>query len=644
MSRTSRFTRTLIAAGVLAVGSRAGAQTFPTATDCTTSLTDPNCFHLKGSDTLFDIMTTAISNARTAGVPGAKNLFYDGSGSGNAETQMQANNGSGAKISGLSLPLAVQSIGPMSRNFRPSIIDASAAGFLAADGNTAGNKGHASWAPGIPNVLGLDAAVVFTKSGACKNINFPTFVDNALTLSPTRRANSNNTGLPTAFADGSAFNNGSATVNYSNLLMVVLSGVDGSGTLAACADARRVQAVQDLAGCVGVNTIDHIYRRDDNSGTTDTFKDRIMVVSDSADPRYPWIGGRFCNGKAIGGIDGSVSKPGVCSNSSTTACNTDADCSGGTCRFNVNNQDFDPIRRPCVAADASHAAVSCTNMLTGAPCQAGDANCTQGLITALSDNDPGSDSITNSIAARVKNDATGQSIGYAGKEAVLAGKGTKGMNMNTTSFSDANVRKENYLLSRRLFLMNAQVTDPLAPPQPDADKPTDGAGPAIGTALGGGATQLQAEQNLFAWMTSTTASPSGRQNVDSIVKQFNFIPCLDDSTQDVSTASNNLCAKTPAAPAAKAKGAYKPDGITGGLTGAPSIDSQGRVWNGSSATQFSTSNGTLCVGGTASGGLCPVSAGRASNSACSQNSDCTSGVCMDGLGLGYTGTAGLLCQ
>ena len=74
MSRTSRITRTLIAAGVLAVGSRAAAQTFPTATDCTSGLADPNCFHMKGSDTLFDIMTTAINNARAAGVPGAKNL------------------------------------------------------------------------------------------------------------------------------------------------------------------------------------------------------------------------------------------------------------------------------------------------------------------------------------------------------------------------------------------------------------------------------------------------------------------------------------------------------------------------------------------------------------------------------------------
>ncbi len=664
MSRTSRITRTLIAAAVLAVGSRASAQ-FPTATDCTTSLTDPSCFHLKGSDTLFDILTNAIANARAAGVAGAKNLYYEGTGSGNAETQMRANNGTGAKVTGMSLPLGVQSIGPMSRNFRPGVIDSLLLGFAAADGTTAGSKGHASWTPGVPNVVALDAAVMVVKSSAaCRNVNFPTFVDGAISDATTRRATANNTALLTSFNDGSAFNNTSATVNYSNLLMTILSGVDGSGTLQACADPRRVQAVQDLAGCLGVNSIDHIYRRDENSGTTDTFKDRIMVVADSGDARYPWVGGRFCNGKAIGGIDSATVKNGLCSVSGAV-CASDAACgTGQVCRFNLNNEDFDPIRRPCVAADSSHASVSCTNMVTGSPCQPGQAGslfcsvastsctvdsdcpgfasgevcadrCTQGLVTALTDADPGSDSATNSIAARVKNDASGQSIGYAGKEAVLAGKGTKGLTINTTSFSDTNVRKDNYLLSRRLFVQNASV--PGYPGgQPAADQPSDGAGPSNGL-TGGGAVQLQAEQNLFSWMTDTTASPTGRQNVDPIVKQFNFIPCHTDPTVDVAGLSNNLCAKTPIAPVAGAKGAYLPSTIVGGTTGSPSIDSQGAVWNGTSATPLATTNGTLCVSGAAAGGFCPLYAGRPANAACTKNSDCASGTCSDALGLGSAG-------
>lgn len=638
MSRSSRITRTLIAAVTVAAGARASAG------DCTTSPSDPACYHLKGSDTLFDIMTTAINNARAASVPGAANLFYDGTGSGNAEAQMTYNLGTGAPVGGMALPLGVQSIGPMSRNFRPKFIDSAWSSFTAADGTSSAKVGHASWAPSCYNVLGLDAAVVLTKgSGAgssCKNLNFPAFTDAAISNAATTRANTNNTALPTSYNDASAFNNTSATVNYSNLLMVILSGVDGSGSLAACSDPRRVQAVQDLAGCMGVGTIDHVYRRDDNSGTTDTFKDRILIVS-NADTRYPWIGGRFCNAQSIGGIAGATSQTGVCSSTRTnTTCKKDSDCpSGEVCQFNLNNQDFDPIRRPCVAADGTHAPTSCTDMATGRPCQAGEANCTQGLVVALSDADPGSDSVTNSIGARVRNDLSGQSIGYAGREAVLPGKGTRGFTLNTIGFSDANVRKDAYLLSRRLFLQNALVAG-----QPAPDQPSDTAGPNIGI-TGQGGSQLTAEQNLFAFLTDPNGSMSGglpgRYQIDPIVKQFNFITCSTDSSIDPCGLPNNLCAKTPSAPVASPLSAYVPNGsfVSGGSGGAKSIDSQGNVWNGSSAVPASCSTGNFCVSGAScSSGTCPTSSGRPAYAACSRDIDCASGLhCIDPLGLNVPG-------
>ena len=515
------------------------------------------CYHFKGSDTLFDIMTTAINNARAAGIPGAKNLFYDGSGSGNAENQMKYNAGTGAPVAGASIPLAVQSIGPMSRNFRPATIDSAAVGFAAADGATATRQGHASWAPTCQNVVGLDAAVFITRGSgagsALKNVNFPTAVDAAIATDPTTRAVTNNTALPPSFNDGSAFNNTSATVNYSNLLMVILGGVDGSGTLQACSDPRRVQAVQDLAAAMGVATIDHLYRRDDNSGTTDTWKDRIITQNVGTDPRYPILGGRFCNGQSIGGINGAANQTGLCA-TSRGVCTTDANCPVCTgtdvatcdksghevCQYNLNNQDLDPLRRPCVAADGTHAPSSCTDMFTGRTCQAsdGNANCTQGLVVALSDADPGSDSVTNSIAARIKSDASGQSVGYAGKEAVLPGKGTKGLTINTTGFTDVNVRKGAYLLSRRLFLQNALVAGQVV-----GDQPSDTAGPNI-SLTGQGTAQLAAEQNLFTYMTdpagSLTGGVSGRSITDPIVKQFNFITCSTDPTIDPCTLSNNL--------------------------------------------------------------------------------------------------------
>jgi ABC-type phosphate transport system substrate-binding protein len=636
MSLSSRFAKPLIAAFAVAASASASAQ------DCTTnSAASSTCFHLKGSDTLFDIVTQGINAARAAAVPGATNLFYEGTGSGNAETNMRSNVAGGLPVSGATLTLGTQSIGPMSRNFRPAVIDDLAVGFLAADGTTTGRQGHVSWAPTCQNVIALDAAVVVYKGSgtgsSCKNISFPSFTDSAIPSSAVPRATSNATGLPVAFGDGTAFNSLASTVNYSNLLMVVLAGVDGSGTLQACSSPKRIQAIQDLAGCMGVATVDHIFRRDDNSGTTDTFKDRIMNVASASDPRYPWVGGRFCNGQSIGGINSATPQQGICSVTRTTLCTTDANCATGeVCQFNLNNQDLDPVRRACVASDASHAPTSCTDMLTGRSCQASDnnPNCTQGLVVALTDNDPGSDSITNSIGARVRNDSNGQTIGYAGREAVLAGKGTKGFTMNLTAPSDANVRKEAYLLSRRLFIQNSLVAG-----QPLGDQPSDTAGLTNGL-IGGGPNQLAAEQSFFNWFSQPA-------NNFSIVKSLNFITCGPDANTDPCTLQNNLCAKTPAAAVAGALGAYVPNGSfgAGGTGGAKTIDSQGRVFNGTAAVQVACTGTTLHASGACSGLLSPLANNRPSNSACSQNSDCASNVCFDALGIGVPGQpVSLLCQ
>jgi hypothetical protein len=634
MRSTRRIIGSLIAASTLTVGAVASAQ------DCTVSTADPACYHLKGSDTLFDIMTTAINAARTAGVPGAKNLYYEGTGSGNAETAM-SNKGPAVGS------LGSQSIGPMSRNFRPKWIDALAVG-------SAGNV-KTSWYPGVANVVALDAAVFVVKSTtSCKNVSFPTIVDSATGTGVTR-ARTNTTTLPTLFGNGTAFNNLASTANYDNLLMVALGGVDGSGSLQACSDPRRVQALQDLAGCMGVDHIEHIYRRDDNSGTTDTWKDRIIVTASTADPRYPWVGGRFCNGQSIGGINGANPQYGICSvTRSITTCANDAGCpTGEVCQFNLNNQDLDPIRRSCVAPDATHAPTSCTDTTTGLACQASDnnPNCTQGLIVALTDTDPpysALQDITTSIAARVKNDSTGTTTGYAGRTAVAPGLGTKGLAINTTGFTDTNVRKDAYLLSRRLFLQNA-----LAAGQPAAEAPTDTA-TAIGI-TGAGAPQLTAEQNLFNFMTDVNGSASnpvgtpGRCNVDPIVKQFNFITCTTDCNTDVSTLSGNLCANTPAPAVAGALGALLPNGpksgtvpvVVNGFTFNYGVG--GAKFINSTGSNAACTAGSVCVSGPCTAALtCPAANGRPSNAACSQGSDCASGQCIDALGLAAA-PASLLC-
>ena len=281
------------------------------------------CYKLRGSDTLFDIMKEAIRQARLDGggtsalALAAKDLHYLGTGSGNAETAMKT---------ALATPtpngsLSSQSIGPMSRNFRPNIIDALSTTFTARSATNLTAAGHAAWYPSTPNVTGLDAAVFVVKSTApLANLTFSTFIDTAGGVS-FEKGVVNNVALPTTLGNPGAFNQLTPSINYNSVMSVILSGVDGSGTLAACSDPRRVQAVQDLASFLGVSTVQHLVRRDENSGTTDTFKDRIMVVANTADTaRYPFTGGRFCNGASIGGISGTTVQQGICSaNRSTDA-------------------------------------------------------------------------------------------------------------------------------------------------------------------------------------------------------------------------------------------------------------------------------------------------------------------------------------
>jgi ABC-type phosphate transport system substrate-binding protein len=601
-SRLIQSIKVVLPMALLGVGGSALAQTAPAP------------WHLKGSDTLFDITTLGL---KTGGFsPGQ--LIYDGTGSGNGETAFNNN---------------VQSLAPMSRNFRPNVLTA-----------------HPSWAPQVRNVVGLDAAIIVTKNTSSKvsNLYLP-----QLSTNPTR-AKPNNNALPIAWQDGSGFNvpiPALSTRNYDQLLMVILSGVDGTGSLAACSDPRRVQAVQDLAVNSGLGTIDHFYRRDDNSGTTDTFKDKIMLVPSSAGYQG-YIGGRFCNGKAIGGIDGATVQSGICAVSGGT-CATPTSC--GTCsstdpslcdqtshqeicRYNLSNQDLDPIRKPCVPADSTHAATTCTDVRTGLRCTGLESppnpDCTQGLVVALSDTDPGSTDITVSIANRVKNDASGQSFGYAGKEAAnLPNAPTAGIVVNTTSFSKVNVRTNKYMLSRRLFYNWADTND------------DSGTG-------GGGTAQRAAEQAYYEWATGDgTMTPdglSGRVHLDPIVSGFGFLTCDDAPDTDVGTLSNNLCNTFPIEAAVAGAAVLAPTG--NGAT----VNSDGSAFNpkGGSASGFipcaASGAGSTCwtTNTTCPANLqCPAPTLRAPHAACSRDSDCSSGHCIDDLAIGVPGTpVGLVCQ
>lgn len=495
---------------------------------------------INGSDTLFDIITQSIKNkvaedtACTAsgtcsaptilqsGSTTRSKLFYNGTGSGNAETSMRAGapSGGGAPTNG---GLGTQSIGGMSRNFRPAVV-----------------AQFPSWQPTVLNVIGLDAAVVIVRNRTGRFPNFSVPLDAV----DNTKAKPNNTALSCAF--GTPGGGGNC---YDNLLAVILSGVNGSGSLAACADPKRVQAIADFSSANGLSTaITHLYRRDDNSGTTDTFKDKNLV-------------GRFCNGAAVGVL--GANKTAV----------------------NLNNQDLDPIRRPCDGPNANRIAVSCTDLTTGAACTTG-ANCTQGLITALSDNDPGITDITVSIATRVGLDATGSTVGYAGREGIrLSTVPTAGPFINTNPPSDALVRLDQYLLARRLFLQrgpgnplddaaNAKNTATNKVNVPNSSGtcvqgtglcfqkienlnngdnalicPADGV--STNKCAGGGQTQLAAEDALFNYMTDQSGNGSqsgapGRCATDPVVRQFGFLSCLPETQCGLTpVGGSNLCSKTP---------------------------------------------------------------------------------------------------
>jgi hypothetical protein len=596
---------------------------------------DGKCWSIRGSDTLFDIMTTAIDQARTDGggtttlALSAKDLFYQGTGSGNAENAMKA---------ATATALGSQSIGPMSRNFRPSIIDPMSSTYTARDATNTASAGHAGtknteptagtgWYPNFANVVGLDAAVFVVKgTAALSNITFLPFTDNTIPASAFDKAVTNNNSLTLAFGNGNAFNKLNPTVNYSNIMSVILSGVDGSGTLIACSDPRRVQAIQDLTSFLGAPTINHFYRRDENSGTTDTFKDRIMVVPNTTDnARYPWTGGRFCNGAAIGGITGTTFQQGICSNNRAVQCTTDANCgTGAKCWFNLNNPDYDPIRRPCVDLGPGFAPTSCTDLTTGLPCQPSDnnPNCTQGLIVTLSDQDlvgPTVTDITTSIGNRVGT-GDGSIMGYAGREAASSTFGTKSVAINTQAASDDKVRSSVYMLARRLFIQNSVVNSTNT-----WDIPTDSAGGGGGN---GGSDQINKEQALWGFL-------SDRNKMDPIVRQFNFIRCAKAGDgQDPCAETGNLCCSDPAAAVPSAFGAYAPTNALSGANG------------GTRALKYDGSVVPVVTTGAISTGTAAAPGGWSEGRVCTSASPCTCSTatpCLAGAAVAFAPPAAANC-
>ncbi len=447
-------------------------------------------------------------------VASGADLTYRAFGSGEAENRMKA---------------GTQSIGFMSRNFKSSVLTA-----------------HPAWQPTPNNVLGLDAAVV---------------------VEPNKGDQAKNLALPPDPA-----NPGKALPNSD--LALVLSGKDALGTTEACRHPDRLAALDRLTTAMHVDQIDHFYRRNDASGTSDTVRERLLTNSTGA-------GGRFCNGQAPGGVKAS----------------------NGYVYTNMDADDMDPIRRECVGASARKKATKCTFWPYSVACTAGSTSssvtaptipagipCTQGLVVALTEIDPEAVDVTISIAHRVGDDVGGKTLGYAGREAVRqVGSPTAGPTLNKRSFADDNVRSADYPLARRLFLNHGDQL-------PNSANPGDA-----------NYNQQQEETKLYSYATDPA---DGRCNMHNIMKRWGFVSCYKNCS--VTPDGYNLC-DDGTIPAAESTMALC---VSAGKTCV--------------STEFCCSTGALCP----ASGSCPQASGSPAGFACYADSDCAAGLtCVDNAGV-----------
>jgi hypothetical protein len=475
-------------------------------------------YNLYGSDTCTQLIVAGIAGS-------GAHINYINTGSGQGEKNI-------AQLSGQN---SLQSIAPMSRNFVPTVL--SLAGF----------------APTNDQVMCLDAAVVAfgNISGHIQN-------------------------LPCSATSGSNTCDTTCDITV-NPMAIVLGGypsgcpgnnaaVSGA-TTSECAHPQRLAAIKQLRAQQGAR-IDHYFRRDDKSGTQDSFREYLNFS-------------RWCNGKS----EGNTNAPGS----------------------NLLNYDLDPVRTGCTNEHGQTVALTrCTYYplnypAAGATCYDGDvlaANdpnntegvaipCTQGFIVAQSENDPGVPDITKSIGLRVGLDLNGQTMGGAGLAVV--NQGSAGASLNTVSFEDFNVRGGHYPMWRRLFIQrNTNAAN--APWNVPADR-------------------IAQENILYNWLTN-------RGNMCGVCSTNGFYPPIADCSQACSDPLNVTCVPALA-------GLGTPKMNIGAETQACDT-AYPCVANGQIAASAGASCGGTTVAGTA---YCPAIPTLASTYACNLSSKCSSSSC-----------------
>ena len=286
---------------------------------------------MKGSDTIFEVTTSLIAHC-----PGATgNINYQGGGSGTAETQMKA----GA---------ATQQIGPMSKFV--STCSGSGTG-LPTGWTPAGTES------GI--VIGLDGVDIVANKVAGGATGAGTCNPNA------NCANDATAGLAQT---GKVIDYGTGTYtisSWSDVLAVLFAGMDHTATAQSTANgSQAVYAARDCnsplrnylaqnykkifqsdtcgGSCAG--GIQHLFRRDDLSGTTDVFRTLLSIPQpDLTNVRTP-----FCNAL----IPNNFASPQPAKRTWwNTAFGNSAAVPQYVNVYAADFQDFDPIRVACAGTN-----------------------------------------------------------------------------------------------------------------------------------------------------------------------------------------------------------------------------------------------------------------------------------------------------
>lgn len=234
---------------------------------------------MKGSDTLFDLTTAAINATPSA----VGNLTYVGTGSGNGESAMIPASGA-----------ALQTIAPMSSFMDNKVCGTQGISAPNADGtpHTYTQAQVESQACGL--VIGLDAVSVYSSNltggqASCNGnpatgTSDPTTgLDQAGRTITWTAGNSPTYGAatPTKSAKFHAYNGGQATLaTWASALRIIYFGLGDTGVADCESDVRNglvqnwgniFQAGGASCGSSNCTVLRHAWRRDSESGTTETF-------------------------------------------------------------------------------------------------------------------------------------------------------------------------------------------------------------------------------------------------------------------------------------------------------------------------------------------------------------------------------------